>query len=434
MIFLGQVRFRRGTAAAWTAANPILAAGELGFETDTGLSKLGDGTTAWTSLPYTTAITSIADDAVTNAKLANMASGRIKGRVTSGTGDPEDLTAAQATSLLNTFTNTEKGLAPASGGGTANFLRADGTWAVPVVGGLNDGDKGDITVSNNGATWTVDAGAITDAKLRNSAGVSVIGRSTNSTGAPADIVAGSDGHVLRRESGALGFGTIPQSSSHDSADTDSSATALHHTLGTGANQAAPGNHSHTQLHDRSHAITSTNDHTAGNWKVIYTNGSGQVTELALGTSGLALVSQGTSAAPIFGLPNSLNDGDKGDVTAFDGTITINLNAVTNAKLRDSAALSVIGRATNSTGDPADISAANDGEVLRRSGTSLGFGVIGTASLGGDITAAGKALLDDASAADQRATLGLGTAATLKIHVGTSAPNNPAVNDIWIDTN
>jgi hypothetical protein len=65
---------------------------------------------------------------------------------------------------------------------------------------------------------------------------------------------------------------------------------------------------------------------------------------------------------------------------------------------------------------------------------LGFGVIGTASLGGDITAAGKALLDDASAADQRATLGLGTAATLKIHVGTSAPNNPAVNDIWIDTN
>jgi hypothetical protein len=433
VIFIGEVRFRRGTAAAWTSANPTLAAGELGFETDTGQSKLGDGTTAWTSLPYTTAAASIADDSVTNAKLANMATARIKGRTTAGTGDPEDLTAAQATALLNVFTNTEKGLAPASGGGTNNYLRADGTWAVPP-GGVSDGDKGDITVSGGGVAWTVDAGAITDAKLRNSAGASVIGRSANSTGSPADIVAGSDGHVLRRASGALGFGTIPQSSSHDSPDTDSATTALHHTLGTGANQAAAGNHSHTQLHDRSHAITSTSDHTAGNWKVVYTNGSGQVTELALGSVGLALVSQGASAAPTFGLPNSLNDGDKGDVTASTGTITVNDNVITNAKLRDSAALSVIGRSANSTGDPADIAAANDGEVLRRSGTSLGFGLLGTANLGGDITAAGKALLDDASAADQRTTLGLGTAATLKIHVGTSAPGSPAVNDIWIDTN
>lgn len=48
------VRFqlRRGTAAEWTAANPILAAGEPAVETDTHREKLGDGTTAWNSLGY----------------------------------------------------------------------------------------------------------------------------------------------------------------------------------------------------------------------------------------------------------------------------------------------------------------------------------------------------------------------------------------------
>jgi len=49
------------------------------------------------------------------------------------------------------------------------------------------------------------------------------------------------------------------------------------------------------------------------------------------------------------------------------------NAVTNDKLRDSSALSVIGRSADSSGDPADIAASSDGHVLRRSGTSLGFG-------------------------------------------------------------
>ena len=47
-----QIQLRRGTAAAWTAANPTLAAGELVIETDTDKYKIGDGSTAWTSLGY----------------------------------------------------------------------------------------------------------------------------------------------------------------------------------------------------------------------------------------------------------------------------------------------------------------------------------------------------------------------------------------------
>jgi hypothetical protein len=43
---------RRGTASQWTSANTVLAAGEIGVETDTGQFKIGDGTTAWSSIPY----------------------------------------------------------------------------------------------------------------------------------------------------------------------------------------------------------------------------------------------------------------------------------------------------------------------------------------------------------------------------------------------
>ena len=43
---------RRGTAAQWTAANPILAAGEIGFVTDTNKFKMGNGTLTWSQLEY----------------------------------------------------------------------------------------------------------------------------------------------------------------------------------------------------------------------------------------------------------------------------------------------------------------------------------------------------------------------------------------------
>ena len=48
-----QIQYRRDTAANWTSVNPILASGEVGFETDTSRFKLGTGAIAWTSLPYT---------------------------------------------------------------------------------------------------------------------------------------------------------------------------------------------------------------------------------------------------------------------------------------------------------------------------------------------------------------------------------------------
>jgi hypothetical protein len=49
------IQHRRGTAAAWTAANPVLSLGELGLETDTLKVKFGNGVGVWTALSYLTA-------------------------------------------------------------------------------------------------------------------------------------------------------------------------------------------------------------------------------------------------------------------------------------------------------------------------------------------------------------------------------------------
>jgi hypothetical protein len=52
MAAITTIQVRRGTAAQWTAANPILAAGEFGWESDTAEFKVGDGVTAWATRPY----------------------------------------------------------------------------------------------------------------------------------------------------------------------------------------------------------------------------------------------------------------------------------------------------------------------------------------------------------------------------------------------
>jgi hypothetical protein len=49
-----QIQLRRDTAADWISTNPVLALGEIGIETDTVKIKIGDGSTAWNSLPYFT--------------------------------------------------------------------------------------------------------------------------------------------------------------------------------------------------------------------------------------------------------------------------------------------------------------------------------------------------------------------------------------------
>jgi hypothetical protein len=66
-----RIQVRRGTASQWTSVNPILAAGEMGVESDTNLFKFGNGSSTWTALAYANnsdvAIGEISQDAINTA-------------------------------------------------------------------------------------------------------------------------------------------------------------------------------------------------------------------------------------------------------------------------------------------------------------------------------------------------------------------------------
>jgi len=93
-------------------------------------SATGDVT--WASNSFAT---TIAPAAVTLAKMSSLAASSFIGNNTGVASTPFALTPVQATAMLNTFTSALAGLVPPSGGGTTNFLRADGTFTTPSGGG-----------------------------------------------------------------------------------------------------------------------------------------------------------------------------------------------------------------------------------------------------------------------------------------------------------
>jgi len=163
----------------------------------TKLSGIATGANNYTHPNHSGEVTSLGDGATTiqpnvvsNTKLSDMAANTVKVRNNASSGDPVDLsmpsstilarlatgnivaaTVAQATDLLNVFTTSLKGLVPASGGGTTNFLRADGTWAAPSGGGggvsvfegFSAGISGNLSGNTNYTqTFTVTGASVGD--------------------------------------------------------------------------------------------------------------------------------------------------------------------------------------------------------------------------------------------------------------------------------
>ncbi|MEO0132747.1 MAG: hypothetical protein ABIK73_07460 [candidate division WOR-3 bacterium] len=321
--------------------------------------------------------------------------------------------------------NVPSGIPPAkisqSGATTGQVLKWNGTVWEPAndeIGGISDGDKGDITVSNNGSTWTIDPGAVTNSKLRNSAGLSVIGRSVNTTGPVSDITAVTDGHVLRRSGTTLGFGQVATTGIVDGAVTDAKLRSSAGLSVIGRSVNTTGTVSDITAGTDGHVLRRSGT----------TLGFGQVSTAGIAdgavtgdkiaqsgaTTGQVLKWDGTTWAPANDETGSVSDGDKGDITVSNSgnTWTIDAGAVTDTKLRNSAGLSVIGRAADTAGVVADITAATDGHVLRRSGTTLGFGQVSTAGIA-----------DGAVTGDKIAQSGATNGQVLKWNGTTWAPAN-----------
>jgi len=178
----------KGNATAATADPTDIAIG-----TNTVLGRVAGNIVA-----AQLATAQIADDAVTYVKIQKVsATSRILGRITAAAGDIEELTGTQATTLLDLFTSTLKGLVPLSGGGTANFLRADATWQVPPISGSASGD---LTGSYPGPT--VAANTIDNTKVADMAANTVKANATAATADPADLAIGAN-TVLGRVAGNI---------------------------------------------------------------------------------------------------------------------------------------------------------------------------------------------------------------------------------------
>lgn len=114
-----RVQWRRGTAAQWTSANPTLAAGEAGFENDTGKFKIGDGATAWSDLEYTGSAADVAA-AQAAAQAASDSADAAAGSVTEAEAARD---AAQASG--NIYASTAAGLAATVDGDYFSVPSAD---------------------------------------------------------------------------------------------------------------------------------------------------------------------------------------------------------------------------------------------------------------------------------------------------------------------
>ena len=112
-----QIQMRRDTASNWTSAAPTLAAGEWGLETDTLKFKIGDGTTAWASLAYSSLPSGV----------LQLSGGAMTGAITTNsTFDGVDVATRDA--ILTSTTTTAAAALPKAGGAMTGAITTNSTF------------------------------------------------------------------------------------------------------------------------------------------------------------------------------------------------------------------------------------------------------------------------------------------------------------------
>lgn len=153
MAVVTQIQVRRGTASQWTSTNPTLAAGEWGFESDTGKVKIGNGSTAWNSLGYQGA-----GDIEGVTAGTGLSGGGTSGTVTVSinTAVTADLTTAQTLTnkTIDAASNTLTGVVTLTGTQTLT----NKTLTDPKINLAFDAETASYTavLANNGQVVTMD--------------------------------------------------------------------------------------------------------------------------------------------------------------------------------------------------------------------------------------------------------------------------------------
>jgi len=137
-----QIQLRRGTASQWTAANTLLAQGEIGLETDTSKLKLGDGSTLWNSLSYFSAGSGVTAVTATSPV------------VSSGGLTPVISMPAATTSVNGYLTSTDWNTFNGKGSGTVTSVAATAGTGISVSGSPIT-TSGTLTITNSAPDQTV---------------------------------------------------------------------------------------------------------------------------------------------------------------------------------------------------------------------------------------------------------------------------------------
>lgn len=129
-----RIQVRRDTAQTWTAVNPILAIGEIGYETDTNKLKVGTGLTAWQYLPYITGDGGISGDYISTINGATGPIGLSAGR------------NVEITQTGNTFTI---GSIFGTTGAWGSF------WDTRIQGNSGGANGSNVVMFNSGDTYSI---------------------------------------------------------------------------------------------------------------------------------------------------------------------------------------------------------------------------------------------------------------------------------------